>query len=87
MDSIKRDIKDEHSAHAHAEVREDRKRVARVGIVEDGSAPGGGGAGGGKSCFRVLAPNRVLGEARGRGAFEKTGAVRGSDLQKASIEC
>ncbi len=52
-------------------------RVERVGVVEDRSTAGGGEAGRAKSCLRVLALIRVLGKARGRGAFEKLGAVLG----------
>jgi len=49
--------------------------VVRVGVVEDGSTEGCAEAGRAKSCMRVLAPIRVLGKARGRGAFKKLGAV------------
>ena len=58
-------------------------RVPKVGVVEDRSAVGGGGeAGREKSCLRVLAPIRLLGKARGIGAFEKLGAV----LSKCDVE-
>ena len=57
-------------------------QVPRVGVVEDRSAVGGGEAGREKSCFRVLAPIRLLGKARGRGALEKLGAV----LSKCDVE-
>jgi hypothetical protein len=56
--------------------------VPKVGVMEDRSAVGGGEAGRAKSCLRVLAPIRVLGKARGRGAFEKLGAV----LSKCGVE-
>jgi hypothetical protein len=57
-------------------------RVPKVGVVEDRSAVGGGETGREKSCLRVLAPIRLLGKARGRGAFEKLGAV----LSKFDVE-
>ena len=52
-------------------------RAERVGVVEDRSTVGGGEAGRAKSCLRVLALIRLLGNARGRGAFEKLGAALG----------
>ena len=51
--------------------------MERVGVVEDRSTEGGGEVGRAKSCLRVLAPIRVLGNVRGRGTFEKLGAVLG----------
>lgn len=51
--------------------------MVRVGAVEVGLTAGGKEEGREKSCCRVLAPMRVLGRAKGRGAFEKLGAVLG----------
>jgi hypothetical protein len=58
------------------------KRVPKVSVVEDKPAVGSGEARRAKSCLRVLAPIRLLGKARGKGTFEKLGAV----LSKYGVE-